>query len=409
MQKKGVMFPLLDGILRAMDEIDNCRASLDDILDNKHLIIPEMRRTAAHWLFSIYRYRLDIEHYIRVFARKGTIKNALFQLSLASLAHCAFQNSIAREKSVNAFVEYAKVNIGLSEGRFLNALLRKFCREEVVFSPRLTKWCRKKWLENYGDDFINQAMEILKTEAEPVFRMREKFSAAGLDAELFETEILTRFKFYRTKSLDKCINSECFKKGGIYIQDTATGVPVEMAAKYINFTNGKFIDVCGAPGGKAIMFHDLFPEWEITIADVSKKRQNRTLDNLKRCRIRSKLRCCNAASCEFTEKYDVVLADVPCSNSGVFRKRPDVLFRLNDAEVAEMVKIQRSILENIFPAVGAGGLLVYSTCSIEPEEDSEQIAAFLAAHPGFVLLEEKLTLPNTEHDGSYCACMRRKA
>lgn len=403
------MFPLIDGILRGMDEIDNCRASLDDILDNKHLIMAEMRRTAAHWFFCIYRYRIDIEHYIRVFAQKGTIKNALFKLSLASLAHCAFQNSIAREKSVNAFVEYAKVNIGASEGRFLNALLRKFCRENTEFKAKLTKWCRKKWLANYGEEFVKNAEEILVSEANQVFRLREKFSAEGLDAEFFENDLLSRFRFYRTKSLDKCINSECFKKGGIYIQDAATGVPIEMAAKYINFSDGKFIDVCGAPGGKAIMFHDLFPEWEITVADCSKKRQNRTLDNLKRCRIRSKLRCCNAATCDFADKYDVILADVPCSNSGVFRKRPDVLFRLNDKSVAEMAAIQRSILENVFPAVEMGGLLLYSTCSIEPEEDSEQIAVFLAAHPGFVLLEEKLTLPTLEHDGAYCACMRRKA
>ena len=74
MQKKGVMFPLLDGVLQALEEVDSGRSSLDDVLDDSNIINPEMRRTAAHWLFSCYRYRVSVEKFIRDFASKSKIK-----------------------------------------------------------------------------------------------------------------------------------------------------------------------------------------------------------------------------------------------------------------------------------------------------------------------------------------------
>ena len=156
MQKHGVMFPLLDGVLRAVNEIDGKHYSLDDILDNSEIIPPQMRRTASHWLFSIYRYRVDIEKFIRNFAKKGKIKKNLFNLAVVSVAHSAFQNSIAKELSVNTIVEYAKVKLGISESRFINALLRSFCREKIEFRSHLPQDLQQRWSKIFGAKFSEQ-------------------------------------------------------------------------------------------------------------------------------------------------------------------------------------------------------------------------------------------------------------
>ena len=112
---------------------------------------------------------------------------------------------------------------------------------------------------------------------------------------------------------------------------------------------------------------------------------------------------------ETLKQYDAVFADVPCSNSGVFRKRPDVLYRFDEKSLHEVVEIQKKILDNIASAVADNGFLLYSTCSIEPAEDGGQIRNFCLRHIEFELLEERLTLPDVMHDGSYCAVLRRNA
>ena len=407
MQKNSVMFQLLDGILHAVEEIDSHNSSLDDILDNHTVIKPEIRRMAAHWLFCIYRYRLDTVDYIRKFSSTGKIKKTLSDLASAGVVHCIFQTGIARELSVNAIVEYTKKKYGNSDSRFINALLRKVCREMPQFKARLPEWCSRKWQKIYGKDFISTAEKCLAEEPVQIFRLRPGFEISGFEAHAVEVEDFSHLSFFETPEIGKCLESECFKKGGIYIQDIATGFSVELMAKYISSKIGGFIDVCGAPGGKAVMFHDMFPEWKITIGDRSAKRQKRTAENLQRCGVDAELLTCDASSFEFDNKYNAVFADVPCSNSGVFRKRPDALFRLNEKSLPEIVKIQHDILENICHSVVENGLLVYSTCSIEPEEDGMQISKFCERHPEFKLLAEKLTLPDMKHDGSYCAVLRR--
>lgn len=407
MQKKGIMFPLLDGILHALDEIDGGRSSLDDVLDDKNIIKPEMRRTSAHWLFSCYRYKVSAEKYIRDFANKSKIKNKLFKLAFAGTVHCAFQDRVAKESSVNAIVEYAKIKFGASESRFINALLRKISRENYVFSAELPPAVAVRWRKNYGDDFILQAENCLGCEPKQTFRLRPGFEVPDCNAEKIADDLLTRFVFYQTSQMDKCIASDCFANGGIYIQDSAAGAAVELLAEYVKTEHGSFIDVCGAPGGKAVMFHDLFPAWQIFIGDRSEKRQKRTAENLERCKINASTLCFDASKYRLETQYDVVFADVPCSNSGVFRKRPDALFRQSNAALSEIVQIQYDILENISHAVKKGGILAYSTCSIEPEEDCLQIKKFCSAHKEFEFLAEKLTLPTVEHDGAYCACLRR--
>ena len=109
-----------------------------------------------------------------------------------------------------------------------------------------------------------------------------------------------------------------------------------------------------------------------------------------------------------TAQFDRVLADVPCSNTGVLRRRPDARWRWDPSHLKQLAGLQAEILSRAAAHVAPGGLLVYSTCSNEPEENGEQVAAFLAAHPEFSEVARRESLPfETGHDGAFACAMQR--
>ena len=106
--------------------------------------------------------------------------------------------------------------------------------------------------------------------------------------------------------------------------------------------------------------------------------------------------------------FDRVLVDAPCSNTGVLRRRPDARWRWDAEHLAQLTGLQAEILESAAAHVAPGGLLVYSTCSNEPEENADQVAKFLAAHPEFSEVARRESLPfETGHDGAFACALRR--
>ena len=106
--------------------------------------------------------------------------------------------------------------------------------------------------------------------------------------------------------------------------------------------------------------------------------------------------------------FDAVLLDVPCSNTGVIRRRPDVRWRFTRASLRELLELQAAILHGAAALVRPGGRLVYSTCSIEPEENAGQVRRFLAQHAEFAIAAERQLPPTETHDGAYAALLVRK-
>ena len=175
------------------------------------------------------------------------------------------------------------------------------------------------------------------------------------------------------------------------------------------------LDACAAPGGKAIHMAGLMENsGRLVCCDSNEKRLPRLRENLERCGVSNaevhQHDWSKPAPDEWLGFFDAILLDVPCSNTGVLRRRVDARWRLQKADLLDLVKLQREILEVAATCVKPGGRLVYSTCSIDPEENLEQVQRFAEDDPDFSLGETKQILPFVDDtDGAFTAMLIRNA
>jgi 16S rRNA (cytosine967-C5)-methyltransferase len=169
--------------------------------------------------------------------------------------------------------------------------------------------------------------------------------------------------------------------------------------------NEKILDLCAAPGGKSIILKEKLSTGGLLVAaDRSFRRQKMTFENFERMKINSPVITASALKPPFRkESFDLVFVDAPCSNTGVAGKRPDALWNFSRKKLEELAQLQKKILDSAFDLCAPGGRILYSTCSLEKEENSEQTAKFLERKKGMRLMNEKLLLPGEKHDGGYTA------
>ncbi|WP_019000497.1 16S rRNA (cytosine(967)-C(5))-methyltransferase RsmB [Succinimonas amylolytica] len=174
-----------------------------------------------------------------------------------------------------------------------------------------------------------------------------------------------------------------FKTGAVFIQDFAS----QYAVTLLPVKAGDCVlDCCAAPGGKSTLILEKFPDLKLLVAlDNDKKRLSRIQDNLERLRLSCKIvfgdACANPESWSPVPEYDVILLDAPCSATGVIRRHPDIRWIRTEAEIHNIIAIQRKIIRNIWKVLKTGGTLLYTTCSIIPDENSGIIRDFLKEYP----------------------------
>jgi len=196
--------------------------------------------------------------------------------------------------------------------------------------------------------------------------------------------------------------------GALYIQDPATRHAVELLDPQ---PGERILDACAAPGGKAFLIAAAQGAADsLVCTDANAKRLPRLRDNLERLQAgAATLRVhdwTQPAPPEWHRAFDGILLDVPCSNTGVIRRRVDVRWRLQAPDLQQLARTQRQILEHALACLQPGGRLVYSTCSLEPEENRGQIDAFLADHPELELQAIREALPFRDGtDGAFAACL----
>ena len=205
-----------------------------------------------------------------------------------------------------------------------------------------------------------------------------------------------------------------FRDGSVSVQDWGA----QQAAPLLDVHDGMCVlDACAAPGGKTAHLLEL-ADLALTALEIDAGRARRITENLDRLGLRATVRVADAgqpAGWWDGRPFDRILADVPCSASGVARRHPDIKWLRRPGDVAGFAQTQAALLEALWPTLKPGGKMLYCTCSVFPEENGDQVRAFVARHPDARRLPTGNTgpdhqlLPAATHDGFYYALLEKAA
>lgn len=323
-------------------------------------------------------------------------KGELEALLYVGAAQVLYMDEVPDFAAVNETVEAAKQCDNKSVAKVVNAVLRNLIRRREEFEQMIAAApleeresfptaLVRRWTARFGEE---NAAKLCAWHNEPAetFLARKDGSFVALERGKKVTEV------------------PGFAEGGFIVQDPGTALAVEL----VDAQPGEAIlDACAAPGGKTIQL-----AWrgaKVTACEVNPKRRRKLEENLKRVgvevEVADALDSCRLQSIAFGK----VLVDAPCSNTGVLRRRPDARWNWSVEKLEALVKLQAEILDQVEPLVAPGGTLVYSTCSNEPEENLEQVNAFLVRHPDFKLDVTRESVPfESGHDGAFAARFVRR-
>lgn len=319
--------------------------------------------------------------------------------------------------------EYAAVNetvkLAPHAGALVNAVLRRAQRERqdilaaVAALPLPIRhshpsWLVQRWLDQFGEADTT-ALCLWNQQPAPIhIRINRLHPEAPTPANLRRFTPTSHPDFYRVDQPPR----EALAQGRCYVQDPSTALACELLAPQPGAT---VLDACAAPGGKTALLAQLMGnQGRIIACDSSTRRLPRLQENLRRLRV-TIARTFEHDWLRFrgtppwgAMRFDHILLDVPCSNTGVMRRRIDVRWRLRPESFAEMAAIQSGILRATLPLLKPGGALVYSTCSLDTEENEKLVAAALLDAPGYQLVETRRSLPwRDQIDGAYAARILR--
>ncbi len=349
------------------------------------------RRLLDHWISKLRDGKVDAE-------TRDILRVGLCQLLILGLPDHA---------AVNETVEAGKANVR----SLINAVLRratvakKRLLDDVAELPPTIihshpDWLYNRWKIAFGK---RQALSLLEWDNQPAVTYFRVNPLVPPPESLPGKPVKSAPEFYQ---LDGPLPTALLASGAVYIQDPATRHSVELLDPK---PGERILDACAAPGGKAFLIAAAMGSAEgLVCTDSNEKRLPRLEENLER------LHAGNAkisvhdwsqpAPAEWHGSFDGILLDVPCSNTGVIRRRVDVRWRLQAPDIEKIAITQRKILENALACLKPGGRIVYSTCSIEREENLGQVEAFIADHPQLSLHSTREALPFREKtDGAFAA------
>ncbi len=408
---------ILKAALTGLAKWTNEQVSLDDYLDQD--VAAELRPPVSSLLFEYFRNKALIDHVVS--SKCARAPKPRYQRLLALTAtQCFFQSGISAESAVNVAVDSARRNYGKSTSGFINGVLRNVLRtgldeyqKEFSCNPLLCfpEILQKRWKRNFSEDELKKLSSSLAQEAPLIFRLTGELGKAELDSimakKLPDFTWAPDMDFFMVSQAKELFQKDFLKTGKIYIQDPATALAPCMA----DIKGGeRILDMCAAPGGKTLILAErLKGSGRLVAADRSAKRQELTRDNFNSRDLNCEIIVGAASELHFpVESFDIILLDVPCSNTGVFRHKPDALWRFDNNDLKSTVKLQREILDKAAELIAPGGYIVYSTCSIESDENQNQIDSFLACNNNFRLVKQQLLLPGSLHDGAFAAMLVKK-
>jgi 16S rRNA (cytosine967-C5)-methyltransferase len=366
------------------------------------------------------------------------VKNAL----RVALYQILFLDKVPDYAAVNEAVEFVKKLQGQKYADQTNAILRNIIRskdnirypdpEEDLIAYLSAyyshpTWMVKRWVARYGKEETEKLLIANNNKPSLTLRVNNLISSkqelmkllTSVDLKFTESKLLD--EFIRLNNLTNIADWEYFQKGYFTIQDESTGMPVKLLDAQPGM---RVLDLCAAPGGKtAFIADEMKNEGEIIALDRFESRLKILQKNLARLKA-SIVKSVAIDGLEYNDEelFDRVLVDAPCSGLGTLTKKPDLKWKKDLGDIRKIVNMQYELLKKGASHLKVGGVIVYSTCTTEPEENIEIVKKFLAEHNNFKLVDastvvsESLvdengcvqTLPHVHNvDGSFAAKIQR--
>lgn len=446
-QIKSDLYAGVRGIaVKVLNRIDRTDAYLEKLLENEmknsELSSPD-KALLYEIVHGVCRWSGKIDWILNGFFKgqfsksvpnvKNTLRVALYQI--------LFLNKIPAYAAVNEAVELIKRLQGQKYAGLINAVLRNIIRSKdairypaadedpalylsVYYSHPL--WMVKRWISRFG--FKATEALLISNNERPGLSLRVNTTKTSVEdfRNLLESVPLKfspgKFlpEFIKLNTVTNIMDWEYFSRGYFNIQDESTGFSCRLLDVSPSM---RVLDLCAAPGGKTTYISNLMNnEGEIVAIDKYESRLKALRKNLERLGIKNVKTIEADALLYEDEPFDRVLLDTPCSGLGTLSKKPDIKWKRDLADIRNLNALQSELLEKAASMVKIGGALVYSTCTIEPDENYEIISKFLSAHPEYVVhrnngeMPEELidengclqTLPHVNHiDGAFACRLDR--
>ena len=413
--------------LDALRQIDEERLNMGEAVDRvrKPLTDERDRALLLEIVSGTLRMRAAIDHQLalrltRPLARLDGLVRDILRMSAFQLMYLTRTPSSA---VINDAVDLTRRGGKTSATGLVNAVLRALNRERqrLVFPQRpgdasdlaaMTSyfgvvhshpdWLVARWLRRYGIADTERWLEF-NNQSSGVFLApnRTLASRQALAEELAADGVETQLTPHATHGLHvmagPALATRAFREGRCLVQDEAS----QLIGELVGAERGeRVLDLCASPGGKTVLLAaDVGPTGLVVACDVRRHRLRVLTDTLARCRL-SRVRIVQvpvAGPLPFADgSFDRVLIDAPCSGVGTVRRDPDIRWRVTEAELPALAATQVLLLQRAAALVRVGGTLVYSTCSSEPDENQQVVAAFLATFPTFTETRVHQTLPFRE-------------
>jgi 16S rRNA (cytosine967-C5)-methyltransferase len=364
------------GALKLLEAALGRRGGLDEALDNAgyRKLSQQDRAFARAVVMATLRRLGPIDRALdgRLKREPPSPARNLLRLGLAQ----AFYLDTPGFAAVNTTVELAPKPLR----PLVNAVLRGVLRDgPLKDDPQALApdWLMARWRVAFGEA---TALAIAGQIAEePATDLTLRAPADAALAEILEAEVLSSGSL-RTRLRGDIATWPSYAEGRWWVQDAAAAIPARLLG---DLSGRTALDLCAAPGGKTLQLAAAGAA--VTALDRSAGRLRRVTAGLARTGLAAETLAADAAHWADARTFDAVLLDAPCSATGTFRRHPDVLWNARPGDIAALSDVQAGLLASAAGRVTPGGRLLYSVCSLEPEEGEAQIRAFLAARADFSL------------------------
>ncbi|MBD5431766.1 MAG: 16S rRNA (cytosine(967)-C(5))-methyltransferase RsmB [Lactobacillus sp.] len=399
----------LETLIRVLQDGSYSNISLNNSLRNSKLSVTDQKLT-TRLVYGTIQYKIFLDYQLKNLIKTKLSEKYLKPLLLMSAYQIFFLDKIPNRAVLDEANKLAK-QFGRhhSSGyKIVNGILRSLIRRGQILPEKtntikylsvkesIPEWLVKYFIDNWGEKRTESILVSLNKPAENSIRLSslsnrnailQKLSRDGFDPK--ESDLSDHNYILNHGGI---ATSKLFEDGKVTIQDEAASLVVDA----FDFTgHEQVLDACSAPGGKTVQIAEHLTDGTVTALDIHDKKLRLVRKNAQRMGVSDRVKTVGIDARKANEyfsdrQFAKILVDAPCSGLGLLRRKPEIRYTKNKADLLNLQRVQLSILDQVSQLLEKNGELVYSTCTISHEEDEDVVKKFLQDHSDFELVPFKL-------------------